>query len=168
MDSSGNNTDTLQSLFSNYLKNKGLRNTAERNAIFTTVCQTNDIFTLEMIWQQLEESNFRVSRASVYNTMELLFDANIVVRHQFAGANVKYELKHIAEQYHYTICTRCNTVRKIKNEKMKRLFSDYKIPKFTLEHYSLQFYGVCSKCKFRLAQEEKQFIKQNSLKDEES
>ena len=165
MDSSG---ETLQSLFFNYLKNKRLRNTAERNAIFMAVCQNEDPFTLEMIWQHLEDSNFHVSRASVYNTMELLLDANIVVRHQFAGAIVKYELKYIAEQYHYTICTRCNTVRKIKNDKLKRLFSDYKIPKFTLEHYSLQFYGLCSKCKFRLAQEEKQFIKQNSLKDEES
>jgi len=156
MDLSSNSVDGLQRVFSEYLKNKGLRNTAERNAIFTAVCRTNDIFTLEMIGQHLEESNFRVSRASVYNTIELLLEANIVVRHQFAGTIIQYELKHIAEQYHYTICSRCNAVRKIKNEKLKRLFSDYKIPRFTLEHYSLQFYGICSKCKFRLAQEEKQ------------
>jgi len=162
MDSSSNFDDALQSLFSDYLKNKGLRNTTERNAIFTAVCQTKDPFTLEMIWKHLEDSNFHVSRASVYNTMELLLGANIVVRLQFAGAMLKYELKHIAEQHHYIICTRCNTVRKIKNDKLKRLFSDYKIPKFTMEHYSLQFYGICSKCKFRLAQEEKQTKNQNS------
>jgi len=168
MDLSSNNANALQNLFSDYLKNKNLRNTAERNAIFKAVCQTTDPFTLDMIRQRLEDGNFRVSRASVYNTMELLLESNIVVRHQFVGAFVQYELKYIAEQYHYTICTRCNTVKKIKNDKLKRLFGDYKMPRFTLEHYSLQFYGICSKCKFRLAQEEKQIKEQNSFKDEES
>ena len=159
MDSTSHNTETFKVLFSNHLKNKKLRNTAERNAILKSVCQTKGLFTLEMIWQGLEDSNFHVSRASVYNTMELLLDANIVIRHQFAGTIVKYELKYIYEQYHFIICTRCNNTQKIKNEKLKRIFSDFKIPKFTVEHYSLQFYGICSKCKYRIAQEEKKVNK---------
>ena len=169
MDLTINNTDTLYLLFSNYLKNNNLRNTAERDAIFSAVCQTKDPFTLDMIWQQLEDSRFHVSRASIYNTMELLLAATIVVRHQFAGVMVQYELKHIADQYNYTICKHCGTIRKIKNDKMKKLFTDYKIPKFTLEHYSLQFYGICSKCKFRIAQKEKQGNKlSQELKDEKN
>jgi len=152
MDSSYNHADTLQVLFSDYLKNKKLRNTAERNAILKTVCQTNDPFTLEMIRKQLEDINFPVSRASVYNTIELLLEANIVVRHQFNGSIVQYELKHIAEEYDHIICTRCGTVRKIKNDKLKKLLIHHKIPKFTMEHYSLQFFGICSKCKYRMAQ----------------
>ena len=155
MDPISNQADTLQVLFSDYLKNKKLRNTAERNAIFTAVCNAKDPFTPEMIRQQLEDSNFLVSSASVYNTMELLLDANIVVPLQFAGAIVHYELKYIAEQYNYAICTHCNAVHKVKSDKLKKLFKDYKIPKFSLEHYSLQFYGICSKCKFRLSQKEK-------------
>jgi len=151
MDSSYN-ADTLHNLFSNYLKNKKLRNTAERTAIYKAICQTKEPFTLEMIRQQLEDANFHVSRASVYNTIELLLDANLVVRQQFTSAIVQYELKHIAEQFNNVICTSCGTVRKIKNDKLKQLLSDYKIPKFTMEHYSLQFYGICSKCKFRIAQ----------------
>ena len=146
------NADTLQSLFSNYLKNKKLRNTTERNAIFEKVCQTKEPFTLEMIRQQLEDTNFHVSRASVYNTIELLLDANIVVRHQFTSTIVQYELKCIAEQFIFAICTSCGTVRRIKNDKLKRIFSDYKIPKFTLDHFLLHFYGICSKCKFKIAQ----------------
>ncbi len=155
MDSTSNQVDALQLLFSNYLKTKNLRNTSERNAIFETVCKAKDPFTLDVIRQQLEDANFPVSRASLYNTMELLLDASIVVRLQFAGITALYELKHIAEQHNYAICTHCGTVRKIKNDKTKKLFKDYKIPKFSLEHYSLQFYGICSKCKFRKAHEGK-------------
>ena len=153
MDSTYISNDTLQKSFSDYLKNKKLRNTAERDAIFSIVCQTKDPFSLEMIGQQLESVNFRVSRASVYNTMELLLDAKIVVRHQFTSSNVQYELKYIAEQYNHVICTHCGTVRKIKNERFNDFCSDYKIPKFTMEYYSLFFYGICSKCKYRIAQE---------------
>ena len=156
MDTSSTHTETLQILFTNYLKNKRLRNTAERNAICSTVCQTKEPFTYEMIWQQLEDNKFHVSRASVYNTMELLLDSNIVVRHQFTNTLVQYELKYLAEQFVYAICTHCSTVRKIKNEKLNRLFTVYKIPKFTLEHFSLHFYGICSKCKYRISQEEAQ------------
>ena len=153
MDSTYISTDTLQKSFSDYLKNKKLRNTAERDAIFSIVCQTKDPFTLEMIGQKLESVNFRVSRASVYNTMELLLDAKIVIRHQFAGSNVQFELKHIAEQYNHAICTSCGTVRKIKIDKLNSICADYKIPKFTMEYYSLSFYGLCSKCKYRISQE---------------
>ena len=153
MDSSSNNAgNMLQKSFSDYLKNKKLRNTAEREAIFSIVCQTKDPFTLEMIGQQLE-SNFPVSRASIYNTIELLLDAKIVVRHQFANTNLQYELKYIADQYNHVICTYCGSVRKIKNDKMNSFFTDYKIPKFTTEYFSLSFYGICSKCKYRIAQE---------------
>jgi len=154
MDLSSNLADSLQISFSNYLKNKRLRNTAERNAISLTVCRTKEPFSFDMIWQQLEDNNFHVSRASVYNTMELMLDANIVVRHNFSGTLAQYELKHIAKQYNHVICTHCGTVRRVKNEKLNNLFSDYKIPKFTLEHYSLHFYGICSKCKYRKSQNE--------------
>ena len=143
-------------LFSNYLKNKRLRNTAERNAICSAVCRTKEPFTFEKIWQQLENEKFHVSRASVYNTMELLLDANIVVRRQFSSTLVQYELKYIAEQYIHAFCTQCDTVRKIKNDKLNNLFADYKTPKFTMEHYSLHFYGICSKCKYKRSQKEAQ------------
>ena len=153
MDTTNINNDTLQKSFSDYLKIKKLRNTAERDAIFSIVCRTKDPFTLEMIGQQLESINFRVSRASVYNTVELLLDARIIVRHQFTTSNIQYELKHIAEQYNHAICTYCGTVRKIKKDKMSSTCADYKIPKFTMDYYSLFYYGVCSKCKYHITQE---------------
>ena len=98
MDTSPNHAEKLQIAFFNYLKNKNLKHTTERNAICSTVCRTKDPFTTETIRQQLEDVNFHVSRASVYNTMELLLEANIVVRHQFNSSIAHYELKYIATQ----------------------------------------------------------------------
>jgi Fur family ferric uptake transcriptional regulator len=161
----------LQKTFFEFLKNKKLRNTVERSKIMEVVCHTKEPFTLEMIGQQLEEQKFHVSRASVYNTIMLLMEAQIVVRHQFTSAIVQYELKCIAEQHSHLICTHCGTVRKIKNDKLKTVFNDNKIPKFTVEYYTLYIYGICSKCKYRQIQQTAQAnrkLKQNYRINEES
>ena len=162
--------ENLQKTFSEYLKNKKLRNTAERDAIFSMVCNTKEPFTLELIWLKLESDNFHVSRASVYNTIELLLNSKIVVRHQFTSSIVQYELKCLAENHNHVICTLCGTVRKVKDEKLSSYFSDYKIPKFTSEYYTLYIYGICSKCKYRIMREEikKNKSKHNNIKDEKS
>jgi Fur family ferric uptake transcriptional regulator len=147
-------TEKLHNMFSEYLKNNKLRNTAERNAIFLKICNTKCLFTLEMIWQQLEDENFHVSRASIYNTVELLLGLKIVVRLQFAYTQVFYELKHLSDGHHYMICTSCGMAQSIKNEKLCDVLSRYKLPKFTSEYYSLYFYGICSKCKYKKVREE--------------
>jgi Fur family ferric uptake transcriptional regulator len=149
MNFTNSDDDMLQKAFSEYLKHRKLRHTAERDAIFTKICQTKNLFTLDMIWKQLEDNNFHVSRASIYNTIELLLDAKIVVRHPFTSTIIQYELKCIAEHHHYTICTSCGAVGVIKNDKINKYFSGYKIPKFTSEYYTLYFYGTCSKCKYK-------------------
>lgn len=154
--------ESITKLFSEYLKNKKLRHTAERDAIFAKICETRCLFTLDTIWKQLEDNNFHVSRASIYNTIELLLDAKIVVRHQFTSTIIQYELKCVAEQYHYVICTSCGAVRMIENEKINNHFSGYKIPRFTSEYYTLYFYGICSKCKYKQIRKEMKNNKQQT------
>jgi Fur family ferric uptake transcriptional regulator len=140
----------MEDAFAEYLKGKKRKHTAERDAIFDKIRQTTELFSLDSIWKQLDDDNFRVSRASIYNTIELLLDAKIVVRHLFSPANVQYELKCFAEQHHYTICTTCGAVGVVENGKLNRHFSRCKIPRFTSEYYTLYFYGICSKCKYKL------------------
>ncbi|MDR0698382.1 MAG: transcriptional repressor [Tannerella sp.] len=164
MNCTHNIEDIIAKLFSEYLKNRKLRHTAERDAIFARICQTKYLFTLDMIWRQLEDDNFHVSRASIYNTIELLLDAKIVVRHQFTSTITQYELKHIAEQHHYSICTSCGAICEIQNEKINNHFSTYKIPRFTAEYYALYFYGICSKCKYK---QMRQKIEQQELEQQE-
>ncbi len=141
--------DTLRQTFSDYLKKNKLRHTIERDAIFTKICQTTDSFTVDEIWKELEIEKFHVSHASIYNTIKLILDAKIIVRHQFSFTNIQYELKHIAELYHHAICTHCGSVRSIKNEKTFKNIPKYKISKFTSEYHILYFYGICSKCKYQ-------------------
>jgi len=148
------NEEGLLKTFSNYLKSKNLRQTTERTAIFDKICKSKGFFSPDTIRQQLEDENFHVSRASIYNTTELLLDAKIVVRHQFTSSIIQYELKCVAEHCHYIVCTSCGAVLRIKNEQLNNNFMNYKIPKFTSEYFALYIYGICSKCKYKMMREE--------------
>jgi Fur family ferric uptake transcriptional regulator len=108
-----------------------------------------------MLHDRLEEDNFHVSRASIYNTIELLLEARLIVRHQFSLQLVQYELISVSAKHHHTICNYCGAVKEIKNDRMIDGMENCRIPKFTYEHHLLYIYGMCSKCKFKLANKNK-------------
>lgn len=74
-----------------YLKAKRLRKTPERYAILDKVCEMNKHFDIEALYAAIEGDGYHVSRATIYNTMELLSDCGIVRRHQFGAQPAQYE-----------------------------------------------------------------------------
>ena len=146
----------IHDVYTHYLIKKTLRKSTVRDTILEHICQIRGHFDVEMLMQRLEECNFHVSRASIYNTIELLMDADLVVRHQFSTKLVQYELKSVAATHHHVVCTNCNTVKDFKNDKISKELTNHKIIRFTPEYYSLYIYGICSKCKFRLNLQKKE------------
>jgi Fur family ferric uptake transcriptional regulator len=151
---SAHSIEKMREQFTQHMKGKDLRKTTERYTIFECICRIRGHFDVEMLRKLLEEGNFHVSRASVYNTLELLIDANLLIRHQFLPQQMRYELKLVAGSHHHVICSYCGAVGEIKSDKMK-IDTDCRIPKFTHEYHTLYIYGMCSKCKFKLARESK-------------
>jgi Fur family ferric uptake transcriptional regulator len=145
----------IKGTFTQYLSEKSLRKTTERFEILEHICQIKGHFEVEMLRQRLEEHNFHVSRASIYNTIELLMDADLVVRHQFSTQLSQYELKAIASTHHHVICRYCWAIKEIKSDKILKGIDSLKITKFKYEYHSLFIYGMCSKCKFRLNNQKK-------------
>jgi Fur family ferric uptake transcriptional regulator len=140
----------IKEAFTQYMIEKSLRKTTERYKILEHICQIRGHFDVEMLRQQLDEQNFHVSRASIYNTIELLMDARLVVRYQFSSQVAQYELKALAVTHHHVICNYCGAIKEIKNDKISKEIATFRITKFTHEYHSLFIYGLCSKCKFRL------------------
>ena len=149
----------IRDVFTQYLTEKALRKSSVRDMILEHICQIKGHFDVEMLLQRLEADNFHVSRASIYNSIELLMDANLVVRHQFSSMLVQYELKSVAATHNHAVCTCCNTVKEYKNDKTATDIANHKIMKFTHEYHSLYIYGICSKCKFRLNLQKKKHNK---------
>ena len=93
----------------------------------------------------MDQENFRVSRATLYNTIILLINARLVIKHQF-GTSSQYEKSYNRETHHHQICTQCGKVTEFQNEELQHAIENTKLSRFQLSHYSLYIYGLCSKC----------------------
>ena len=144
--------DVVKQQFTEYLRSNKLRSTPERHAILNAIYTMDGCFDINELVSYMEKNEkFHVSRATVYNTIALLINANLVIHHQFAGESL-YE-KCFGREMSYIICTNCKKVTELKNIKIKENINNIK--KFNLTHYSLYIYGLCSKC-MRTAKRRKQ------------
>ena len=131
-------------IFQEYLKDNKCRRTPERFAILDAIYSMYGCFEIKELMEHLDESlKFRVSRATIYNTITMLIKANLVTRHQF-GAVSKYE-KCYGTAKAYTICTKCGKITELSNIDITENISK-KINKIHLTHYSLHLHGLCNKC----------------------
>jgi Fur family ferric uptake transcriptional regulator len=134
-------------IFSAYLMGKKLRKTEERRTIVDEICTFAGHFDIDMLHRKLDETKYHVSKATLYNTLEVLVDAGIVVRHQFNSQSVQYELRKKAETHMHFICTHCDCVREVKIPPPLQGSINALKNRFTPEYSSLYVYGMCGRCK---------------------
>ena len=143
---SQNVKDTVRQIFTEYLNANGHRKTPERYAILETIYSIDGHFDIDMLYSQMmNQENFRVSRATLYNTIILLINARLVIKHQF-GNTSQYERSYNNETHHHMICTSCGKVSEFEDETLKQAVAQTKQRGFHASHYSLYIYGLCSKC----------------------
>ena len=136
----------VKQMLTEYLEANGHRKTPERFAILNMIYSIKGHFGIDELYHFMEnEGEFRVSRATLYNTIILLVDANLVIKHQF-GNSSQYERAYKNETHHHMICTTCGKVTEFKDEALKQVIAATNLNKFTASHSSLYIYGQCNKC----------------------
>ncbi|MCC8154438.1 MAG: transcriptional repressor [Tannerellaceae bacterium] len=138
----------LEASFNEYLTQKKLRKTEERYTILKQICCFPGHFDILLLHDELEKNNYHVSKATLYNTLEVFIDAGLIVRHQINSQSFQYELRQMAENHIHLVCSRCGSVREMKNTVLKADVNRLKTNRFVKEYFSLYVYGVCSKCRY--------------------
>lgn len=138
--------EEVRRIFTEYLNTHGHRKTPERFAILETIYSTDGHFGIDALYSQMENGKkFRVSRATLYNTIILLIDARLVVKHRF-GNSTLYERNYNRNTHHHLVCTQCGQVTEFQNAELQQAIGHARFSRFHQTHYSLYVYGLCGKC----------------------
>ncbi len=136
-----------KSHFTEFLKRHQLRNTPERFEVLDAVLAHKSHFDADELFLRLKSGGSKVSRATVYNTLDKLTRCGIVSRYRFGENLSRYELVYGVEPHHHIICRSCGRIEEFSDRRVERLAEDAaRTMGYQLHDHALHLYGLCSDC----------------------
>jgi len=134
--------------FKQLLKKNGLKFTIQREVILETLYNSEEHLTPEALHKKIQEQypDLKTGIATIYRTLGLLENEEIVTSLSFGAQGKKYELS--AKEHHdHMICTECGSITEFVDEEIeKRQHLIAKQHGFLMKDHSMQLYGICAEC----------------------
>jgi len=137
----------VRQVFTDYLEKNQQRKTNERFIILEEIYSRSDHFDAESLFTELKKKKFQISRATVYNTLELLVNCELVKKHQFSNSQAHYEKSFGFRQHDHLICIECGKVLEFCDPRIQQISTMMgDVLHFDIPNHSLILYGHCRGC----------------------
>ena len=138
-----------KNIFKEYLKNKNLRNTPERDVILEEVYAKDGHFDVDELFIRLRKNypKKRISKASIYRNIPLFIKAGLVRESVTDGSRTLYE--HVLGHAHHDHmnCVECGKITEFYDEKIDNIQEKLcKKNEFEILWHAHVIYGICKKC----------------------
>ncbi|HEX3073895.1 MAG TPA: Fur family transcriptional regulator [Ignavibacteriales bacterium] len=140
-----------ENIFREFLKNGKYRITPERFEILESALEYDGHFGADELYIAMKNRNSRVSRATVYKTLELLEKCELLSKRNFGDNMNRYESAFGKRNHDHFVCINCGKIIEFTTPKIYNILNEIgRDLDFDVTGYSFYVFGKCKdskKCK---------------------
>lgn len=131
-----------------FLKNGKNRITPERFEVMDSALEYNGHFGADDLYIIMKNKKSRVSRATVYKTLELLVQCDLLSKRNFGDNMTRYESSFKRQSHDHLICMDCGRIVEFTNSSLEEIPQELSDKLgFTFENYSFNIFARCKNTK---------------------
>jgi Fur family ferric uptake transcriptional regulator len=135
-------------ILTNYLKQKGLKQTSQRFFILDRFLASKRHLSAEELHTIVREQNPKIGFSTVYRTLKLFSECGLAREVNFGDGRARFERAIDKSQHGHLICTNCGKAEEFKTDLMEKSIEKIAAKSgFKVEGHRFEVYGLCKKCR---------------------